>query len=133
MRLAKLFSLIVLLALGAMSAAAQAPDTLQIAIPFAFTVHNVAMPAGDYRISRSVDGNGLLAIENIDTRQTVLFLASQTGHGPAPDQSSVAFRSEGAGYSLADIWWAGYTSGARLRALREPVLTASAGMAILLR
>jgi hypothetical protein len=112
-------------ALGALSATAQTLNTLQVAVPFAFTIHNVAMPAGDYRISRSTDGSGLLAVQNIDTRQTVFFLASQTGHSVAPNQSSVGFRSDGASYSLADVWWAGYTSGAQLRVLREPVMTAS--------
>jgi hypothetical protein len=125
-RLRLLFSLVILVALGAMSAAAQAPDTLQVTIPFAFTVHNVALPAGDYRISRSADGSGLLAMQNIDTRQTVLFLASQTGHSAAADRSSVAFLSGGADYSLADIWWAGYASGVQLQALHGPVITASA-------
>ncbi len=125
MRLRLLFSLVILVALGAMSAAAQAPDTLQVTIPFAFTIHNVAMPAGDYLISRSADGSGLLAIQNTGTRQTAFFLAGQTGHSAAPDRSSVAFRSEGAGYWLADIWWAGYTSGAQLQVPHEPVMTAS--------
>jgi hypothetical protein len=125
MRLRLLLSFVILATLGVMSAAAQAPDTLQVAIPFAFTVHSVAMPAGEYRISRSADGSGLLAIENIDTRQTVLFLGNQTGHGLAADQSSVAFRSGTAAYSMTDISWAGYTSGVQLKVPSEPVMPAS--------
>ena len=126
MKLRLLFSLVILVTLGAMSAAAQASDTIQVAIPFAFTVHNVDMPAGNYRVGRSADGSGLLAVQNIETHQTVFCLANQTGHSIAADQSSVAFRAAGAGYSLVDIRWAGYTSGAQLRVAQESVLTASA-------
>ena len=126
MKLRLLFSLIVLVTLGAMSAAAQTADSIQVAVPFAFTVHNVDMPAGIYRFTRASDGSGLLALRNIDTRQETFFLSISTGFGAAPYQSSVAFRAAGAGYSLVDIRWAGYTSGAQLRVAQESVLTASA-------
>jgi hypothetical protein len=92
-RLRLLFSLIVFVTLGAMSAAAQTSDTIQVAVPFAFTVHNVDMPAGIYRFTRASDGSGLLALRNIDTRQETFFLPIPTGFGAAPYQSSVAFRS----------------------------------------
>ena len=103
MRLRLLFSLIVLVTLGTMSAAAQTSDTIQVAVPFAFTVHNVDMPAGIYRFTRASDGNGLLALRNIDTRQETFFLSIPTGFGAATYQSSVAFRAGDGGYSLADV------------------------------
>ena len=126
MRLRLLFSLVVLVTLGAMSAAAQTSDTIQVSIPFAFTVHNVDMPAGNYRIARAAGGSGLLALRNIDTEQAVFFLAIPTGYGTAPTQSSVAFRSGEVGYSLTDIRWAGYPSGVQMRTAHEAVITASA-------
>jgi len=125
-RLRLLFSLIVLVTLGTMSAAAQTSDTIQVAVPFAFTVHNVDMPAGIYRFTRASDGNGLLALRNIDTRQETFFLSIPTGFGAATYQSSVAFRAGDGGYSLADVRWAGYASGVQMRSAREVVITASA-------
>ena len=126
MKLRLLFSLIVLVALGAMSAAAQTVDSIQVAVPFAFTVHNVEMPAGVYRFTRASDGNGLLALRNIDTRQETFFLSIPTGFGTAVYQSSVAFRAAGAGYTLSDVRWAGYASGIQMHSAREVVITASA-------
>ena len=126
MKLRLLFSLIVLVALGAMSAAAQTADSIQIAVPFAFTVHNVDLPAGIYRFTRASDGSGLLALRNIDTRQETFFLSIPTGFGAPVYQSSVAFRAAGAGYSLSDVRWAGYGSGVQMHSAREVVITASA-------
>ncbi len=126
MRLTVLFSLLILVAIGAMPAAAQATDTLQVAIPFAFTAHNISMPAGDYRITRAADGSGLLAIQNVETRDTVFLMTSQTGHGIPPLQSSVSFRTGGMDYVLADVSWAGYASAARLQPSHAPAMTASA-------
>jgi hypothetical protein len=107
------------LTLGTLSAAAQTMETLQVTIPFAFTVRNVALPAGEYRISRSADAAGILAVQNIETRRTALFLPIPGGRSSAADQSSVAFLSAGAGYSLADIWWAGANSGLRVQSPHE--------------
>ena len=133
MRLTLLFSILILAILAAMPAAAQAPDAIQVAVPFAFTVHSVSLPAGDYRISRAQDGSGLVTLQNVDSRQTVLFLATQTGRGIPAEQSSVAFKAEGAAYSLADVWWAGYAYGARMQAQHEVVLTAGMQESALLR
>jgi hypothetical protein len=125
-KLSLLFSLIVLVTLGAMSAAAQTSDTIQVSVPFAFTVHNVDMPAGIYRFTRASDGCGLLAVRNIDTRQETFFLSIATGFGTAPYQSSVAFRAGDGGYSLSDVRWAGYASGIQMHSAREVIITAGA-------
>ncbi len=119
------FSLVIFLVLGVMTASAQSPEALQVTIPFAFTAHNVSMPAGDYRISRTVGGSGLLAIQNIETGRTLFFLGSQIGGGAAAAHSTVAFRSVGTSYTLADIYWGGYAAGVQLRLPDEPVMTAS--------
>ncbi len=126
MKLRLLFSLIVLVTLGAMSAAAQTADSIQVAVPFAFTVHNVDMPAGIYRFTRASEGSCLLALRNIDTRQETFFLTISTGFGPTANQSSVAFRAAGTGYALSDVRWAGYASGVQMHSAREVVITASA-------
>jgi len=45
--------------------------------------------------------------------------------GSAPAQSRLVFRHEGDAYSLADIWWAGYTSGVQLAPPKESPAMAS--------
>ena len=125
MKIRLLFSLIVLVALGAMSAAAQTSDAIQVSVPFAFNVHSVVMPAGIYRLTRANDGSGLLAVRNVDTRQETFFLTVPTGFGNAPYQSSVAFRSGDGGYSLSDVRWSGYASGSQTRTAHEVIIVAS--------
>ncbi len=125
MQLRWLCTPVMLIALAAPVLSAQSSETLQVTIPFLFTVHNVYMPAGQYTISRASDLSGLLAIRNADTRQTVFFLGSARGGGATSNQSSVAFRSGSGHYALTDIWWAGQPTGVQLPAPRELPATAS--------
>jgi hypothetical protein len=126
MQLRKLFAPVMLAALGAASAAAQSPETLQVAVPFPFTVNSVYMPAGQYSISRSgAENSGLVALRGADSRHTLFFAASAEARGGVSAQSSLVFRHEGGDYSLADIWWAGYSSGVQLTPSKESRSTAS--------
>ncbi len=108
----KFFVSAVLFVALAITASAQTPNTVQVTIPFAFTVHNTDMPAGEYRISRAYDGSCLLTLQNVETRKSVLVLSRQSSRGLTADQSSVGFQAS----SLADVWFAGSASGARLAA-----------------
>lgn len=126
MQLRWLLAPVMLAVLGAASASAQSPETLQVTVPFAFTIDNVYMPAGEYSISRSGgDSGGLLALRNSDRRHTLFFVGSAAARGSAPAQSSLVFRRDGSDYSLADIWWAGYTSGVQLPPAKESPNTAA--------
>jgi hypothetical protein len=126
MQFGKLFAPVVLAALGAVSVAAQSPETLQVTVPFAFTVNGVYMPAGEYTISRSgAENSALLAMRRSDSRHTLFFEGSTAALGGAAVQSSLAFRHEGSEYSLADIWWGGYSSGVQLAPTKESPATAS--------
>lgn len=126
MQLRWLFAPLMLAALGAASASAQSTETLQVNVPFAFTINSVYMPAGEYSISRpGNDNSGLLAMRSSDGRHTALFLGSTAARGSAPAQSSLVFRHEGLDYSLADVWWAGYASGVQLPPAKEPPSTAA--------
>jgi hypothetical protein len=126
MQLGKLFAPVVLAALGAASAAAQSLETLRVTVPFPFTVNSVYMPAGEYSISPSgAENSGLLALQGADSRHTLFFVGRASALGSAPAQSRLVFRHEGDAYSLADIWWAGYTSGVQLAPPKESPAMAS--------
>lgn len=123
----KWFATVMLAALGAASANAQSPNTLQVTIPFAFTVNDTTLPAGDYTVSPSLNGSRVMAIRNSEKRSTVLFVGSTTEQSAAPDRSNLVFRLCGDDYFLTGIWWAGYPAGVKLpvpRSVAEPVNTA---------
>ncbi len=126
MQFGKLFAPVVLAVLGAASVAAQSPETLQVTVPFPFTVNGVLMPAGEYSISRSgAENSALLAMRRSDSRHTLFFAGSSAALGGTAVQSSLVFRHEGSEYSLADIWWGGYSSGVRLAPPKESPATAA--------
>lgn len=126
MQLRSLLAPVIMAVLGAASAAAQSPETLQVTVPFAFTVNSVYMPAGQYSVSRSgAENSALLALRGSDSRHTLFFAGNAAALGSAPAQSSLVFRHEGGDYSLADVWWAGYTSGVQLAPSKESATTAS--------
>ncbi|HXN47731.1 MAG TPA: hypothetical protein VN893_13885 [Bryobacteraceae bacterium] len=126
MQLGKLFAPIVLAVVGAASVAAQSPETLQVTVPFPFTVNGVYMPAGAYSISRSgAENSALLAMRRGDSGHTLFFAGTSASLGGAAAQSSLVFRHEGSDYSLADIWWGGYSSGVQLAPPKESAATAA--------
>ena len=126
MQFGKLFAPVILAVLGAASVAAQSPETLQVSVPFPFTVNGVYMPAGAYSISRSgAENSALLAMRRRDSGHTLFFAGSSAALGAAAVQSSLVFRHEGREYSLADIWWGGYSSGVQLAPPKESPTTAS--------
>ena len=126
MQFGKLFAPVILAALGAASVAAQSQETLQVTVPFRFTVNGVYMPAGEYSISRSgAENSALLAMRRSDSGHTLFFAGSAAALGGVAAQSSLVFRHEGSEYSLADIWWGGYSSGVQLLPPRESPATAS--------
>ena len=126
MQFGRLFAPVALAALGAVSAAAQSPETLQVTVPFPFTVNSVYVPAGEYSISRSgAENSALLVMRGSDSRHTLFFAGSAASLGRTAAESSLVFRHEGSEYSLADIWWAGYTSGVQLAPTKEAPATAS--------
>jgi hypothetical protein len=126
MQFGKLFAPVVLAVLSAASVAAQSPETLQVTVPFRFTVNGVYMPAGAYSISRSgAENSALLAMRGSDSRHTLFFVGSSAALGGAAAQSSLVFRREGSEYSLADIWWGGYNSGVQLAPAKQSPGTAA--------
>lgn len=128
MRCKSLFASVMLAALGVASAEAQSPNTLRVTIPFAFTIDNSTLPAGDYSVSHSgFNGSRIMAMRSGDDRRTVLFVGSQTESSTVQNQSRLVFRRYGDDYVLTDIWWAGYPAGVKLpvsKTVAEPVNTA---------
>ena len=125
MKFRLLFSSVVA-ALGAASASAQSPNTLQVKIPCAFTVSENVLPAGEYLIGRVSPGSNLLLIRSEETGRTVLFAGSTVERSSAPARSSLVFGRDRGDYFLQDIWWAGYSAGVQLPVVKTITELASA-------
>jgi hypothetical protein len=115
--------------LAAASAYAQQPAAVRINVPFGFSVEHTTLPAGEYTISNAAVGAGrLLAMENVDTRRTILFTGNPVELAKTAQQSSLVFTQHENGYVLAEVLWAGYSSGVELPAagpVNEVAITAS--------
>jgi hypothetical protein len=77
-------------------------------IPFAFSVQNTMLPAGQYTLSTSHE---VMTIRNVGTRQAILALAPDWGYKGARGQSVVVFHQIGDRYFLAEV----KTGGVRRR------------------
>jgi hypothetical protein len=88
------------------------------------------LPAGEYEIHDcGLEVLSLMAMRSDDSRHVVLFTGNAASRNSAPDQSSLVFHRYGSNYFLADIWWAGVTSGLELpksKTEKELAKTASA-------
>ncbi len=81
-----------LLALAAGPAFAMAPETVVVHVPFAFSVRNVTMPPGDYRISpASAVDLSLVEIRSEDGRHGALVLTTPASAERASAQPELVF------------------------------------------
>jgi hypothetical protein len=127
MRFRSMIATVLFSALAAASAYAQSSEAMRVTVPFDFTVHKTAMPAGTYTIHRA-DGNdgGLMLMRN-SGGSAVLFQGRSAVLAPPAERSSLAFRHEESGYVLTDIRWAGFTTGVDLpeRGVKEQATASS--------
>jgi hypothetical protein len=75
------------------SAAGLESEVLKAHVPFAFEVHGVAMPPGDYVIREEGDLDpNLLEIRSADARQAAFFFVEDAGNaGNATGQATIVF------------------------------------------
>jgi hypothetical protein len=91
------FALFVLLA----SAVAQT-GAVRVTVPFAFTVGNQTLAAGDYKVS--INGS-LLQVARIDGPGTASVMTSYTGSGPNQDPNPrLVFHRYGKRHFLSQAW-----------------------------
>ena len=89
--------------LGASALSAQTKATA--GIPFAFTVQDTTMPAGEYTISSSSTTHSTMLIRSVETRKAILVLASGSdgGYRRTQDKNVVVFHKIGDRYFLAEV------------------------------
>ena len=95
-------AVLVLLASGSATAA-----TMEVKVPFPFTVQGKALPAGQYRVTEE-EGVVQLQGEHKNHKENVFFLAVPvSGHDPEGDKPTLSFSHSENQYQLSDIWESG--------------------------
>jgi len=72
-------------------------------IPFAFSVGNKVLPAGEYSVSREAE---VLRIQSKDGKRNALALPIRSGETRPADQAKLTFKRYGNDYQLSQVWLA---------------------------
>jgi len=97
-------------ALVVSAAGAARADTLDVKVPFPFTVHGQTLPAGDYRVE--TDGPVVLLRGEHGSKTTIIFTTMPAeGRDPAGDAPVLTFKKGETQYQLADIWESAWRGG----------------------
>ena len=89
--------------LGASALSAQTKATA--GIPFAFTVQDTTMPAGEYTMSARSAAHNLMLIQNVETHTATLVLApgGESAYRRPQEKNVVVFHKVGDRYFLAAV------------------------------
>jgi hypothetical protein len=102
--------------LAVTSVRAQNAGTISVSIPFDFAVAGKALPAGEYNVRRSIEGNReLTAIRNREKTEAVYLPQThpvQTSE--VQSESKLVFNKYGSQYYLSQVWISGRTVGQEL-------------------
>jgi hypothetical protein len=85
---------------------ARAADVLEVNIPFAFSVEGQTLPAGEYRLERPFNDQGVMIVRAMDGAQEAFFvtLNAAGGSNPSGDRPVLTFTRGANGYVLAGVW-----------------------------
>ena len=100
-----------LVAVAAVSVMAQVRARVTAQIPFAFSVANQTMPAGEYSIQSHASANQSVLIRSNDNKAAVFALAQGKQGKRDSDKTKLVFRRYGSQYFLAQIWTKGDVMG----------------------
>ena len=89
-----------------MTAATAQAETLEVKVPFAFTVEGQAMPAGKYRLERNDTAASVILIRGEEGARRQLFVLTTPagGRNPAGDDAALVFAPYENSYQLVGIW-----------------------------
>jgi hypothetical protein len=85
-------------------------------VPFAFTLGNETMPAGEYYVERMPRGFGLMIFSPVGPGRG--FATTPLGNPNATSDPRLVFEKTGGVYRLAEVWLAGSFGGNRVPPLR---------------
>lgn len=88
--------------------------TIVAKIPFAFTVGDKALPAGQYTVRAASQNGDVLAIQNRESDQAAMRLTNSIIAGKVPENAKLVFHRYGPRYFLAEVWSPGDSTGRKL-------------------
>src|SRR5215467_1340444 len=125
-RILAMTSLLVLCGFAA-TQAAKAQEPVAVNIPFAFTVGETALPAGEYRVQKMDSNSAVLLIRCDEPRKSIMVTTNAAGGGKVQEQSKLVFHRYGNQLFLSQVRTAGYSSGRELHiGQREKEISLSA-------
>jgi hypothetical protein len=109
-----------MLALALLAAdAGRAQEPVLANIPFAFTVGNVTLPAGEYRVEKVQDSSPALLIQGTDRGASIIVMTSAVEVNAPQAQTKLIFLRHGKRCFLSQVWTAGNTRGRELQNSRK--------------
>jgi hypothetical protein len=105
-------SIAAVLVLTAVSAKAQSRQTMNIDIPFTFTISGKTYGAGKYTIGQFNPAEpGMLILKKKDSGVRKIFLTQNVKSKTGVETARVVFSKAGDSYSLSEIWSGGMEDG----------------------
>jgi len=108
------FATMILVGVLGISTQAQSRNRQQLRadIPFAFSVGNKSLPAGEYRVQvvNPSSDKSVLQITSLDGRTTMMVRTVDI-EGSSTSRAKLTFRHYGDQYFLAQVWMAAETTG----------------------
>ena len=123
--LSRITGMLALVLLAAHDGRAQEPILANI--PFAFTVGNMTLPAGEYRVEKLRDSSPALLIQRTDRGESMIVITSAVEVNAPQAQTKLVFYRHGKQCFLSQVWTAGNARGRELpnsRKEKEPGLLA---------
>jgi hypothetical protein len=109
MKRTTLSSLVLMAALTAFPIAAQ--DSMNVHIPFNFSVGERSLPAGNYTLNTQIAPGAVLIRSNDDMKNAVMLLTTGVSSRKVSEDARLVFQRYGESYFLSQLWKPGYDVG----------------------
>jgi hypothetical protein len=106
MKIFRILITAILMASASFAAQAQNRALIKANIPFAFTVENVELPAGNYTIS-SLAPDSLIMVQSADGRHAAIVHMQESAKLQDAKQTMMVFRHLGNEFFLSQVWQQG--------------------------
>lgn len=126
-RLKALAVLVFAMTLAVVPARAQQSDRMTMAIPFAFSVGDTALPAGTYRVWRTSAATGTYLISNVDGEVAAAVSSPARLQEGGAARARLVFAVYGGEHFLSQIWMPASESGTELATSQHEERMARAG------
>ena len=93
---------------------ARAQEPVLANIPFAFTVGNTTLPAGEYRVEKVWDGSSAMLIRGTDGSASTMVITNATQANAPQAQTKLVFHRYRNHCFLSQVWTAGNARGREL-------------------